>query len=283
MELEKEYIEYIAVFSLTMLAVSAAYFFDPYRTFTYLTLVPVTVLFGYTSYISRNGFRKASLLSLSSLIFLVLQDLVSAVAVIAGFGNVFLSALAGGERFRDYFSATAVPLLLSGLLVGAGVFLVASSSPDFRENFRSSASEFVGEQTESIVEQSQLMEKQKDTQASIVRKTSKATVFSTKVYVLNRTRDELRKNPQLASDIDEAFDSAQENIPSRVSNQTRESLDNLTVDISGRTSDAIEGRMRTGLFILAVPAMGILMYSLQPIVGLFTAVFASLFARVGRD
>ncbi len=280
MELEKEYIEYIAVFSLTMLAVSAAYFFDPYRPLTYLTLVPVTLLFGYTAYISRNGFRKASLLSLAGLVFLVLQDVVSAVAVLAGFGNVFLSALAGGERFRDYFSATAVPLLLSGLLIGSGVFLFASSSPDFRESFRSSASEFAGEQAESIVEQSQLMEKQKDAQASIVRETSRATVFSTKVYVLNRTRDQLTQNPELASDIDEAFDSAQDTIPPRVSNQTRESLDNFTVDISGRTSDVIESRMREELFILAIPAAGILMYSLQPIFGLLTAFFASLFARL---
>ncbi len=283
MDIEKDYIEYVAVFSLSILAVSAAYFLDPGKPVTYLTLLVIPLLFGYTAYISRNGFKRASLLSLSTLFFLILGSLVSAVALVVAVGNTLVSAFAGGEYFRDYFSSTSIPLLLTGLVLGSAVFLAASSQPELKDQVRSSAGEVVGDQTERLVEQSQIFEKKKEKEIELMKRTSETAVKATKVYVFNETRKEVSLDAQEYQAVNDAFTEAERKVPETVENRTRQKLGNYTLDISARTSAVIEKNFKGEMFLALIPATALIFYSLQPLVGLLTALFASVFAYVSED
>ncbi|MFB6147967.1 MAG: hypothetical protein ABEJ66_03715, partial [Candidatus Nanohaloarchaea archaeon] len=69
MDIEQDYVEYVAEFSLALLAVSAAYFIDPARPVSFLTLLMVPLLFGYTAYVSRESFSSSTFLGFIALIF----------------------------------------------------------------------------------------------------------------------------------------------------------------------------------------------------------------------
>ncbi|MFB6291930.1 MAG: hypothetical protein ABEI58_00890 [Candidatus Nanohaloarchaea archaeon] len=276
MNLEQDYIEYVAEFSLSILAVSAAYFLEPFQPVTYLTLLLIPLLFGYTAYISKESFRTSAFLSFIALFFAPINYIMAGVAVLLSLGNVFVSFFAGGDHFHDFYSATTIPLLLIGLILGSATFYAASTQPGVAEDIRSTAGKFVGNYAEEAVDDSNIMESQKQAQVQVIEQTSRATITFTQAYVINQTKNDLTSSEQAA--LLSAFGSAQQEIPAELAANAEKRFNSTGVDISERTSDLLESNFKGRMLIILIPMITFGVYSLQPIIGLLTALAASLFA-----
>lgn len=278
MDLEKDYIEYVGEFSLAILAISAVYFFDPFRPVTYLTLLLTPTLFGYTAYISREGFVKSSFLAMIVLLFSPINYIMAGVAIVIATGNILVSVFAGGDRFRDYYSSTTIPLIIIGLLMGTAVFYAASNNAEVAESIRSTAGETLGSSAESVIENAGLIENQKEQQKVLVEQVSSETVSATKLYVRNNTDIQ----PQARQEVVNTLEKAEDDIPQKLSEKADENMNETQVDIEQITSDMVESNLKGKAMIVFLPITLMFFYSLQPLVGLLTAVFASAFSLAAR-
>lgn len=282
MDLEQDYIEYVIQFSLALFAVSAAYFIDPSNLLTLSALIIVPTLFGYTAYISREEFKYSSFLGFISLMFLPLGAIMAAVSIIISVGNVLVSFFAGGSHFKDYYRATMLPLLFTGLILGGATYAAASYQPEFGDDLRSGISGTVGNQTSTVLEQSNLVEMQKNANRQVVEQVSTGTVALTQGYVLNQTQDNLSQEGQQA--VIQAFSSAQEEVPERMLNASRKAQQQTkALDISERVTGSVENLLAGKNILILVPLIAFGMYSLQPVIGLLTAIFAKFFSVIGRS
>lgn len=279
MDFEAEYIEYAAQFSLALLAASAVYFFDPYRMISYGTLLLIPLLFGYTTYISRDSFRSSSLLAVVALMFVPLNYVVAGLCVFIFLGNVLVSLFAGGNRFKEFYSSTTIPLLIVGLVLGSSLFLLATTSQEFGDQLRSSTSEFIGDRTGTVVRNTGLIQSQKDTQKRVIEQTSTATVASTQLYVMENITLPRQKRRELL----DVFAEAQEDIPNRISTRTGEKIDSASIDIEKKISNVIENNLKGEVLLGLIPMVALGLYSLQPIIGLLTALSAVAFRNFGRE
>lgn len=279
MDLEKDYIEYVVVFSLATLACSAAYFWNPFQPLSYATLLLIPVLFGYTSYISRNGFRYAALLSLIAVMFTPLSLLMAAIAVIVGLGNVLVGVFSGGDDFKEFYSSTTIPLLLTGIVLGAGLFLVATNSQDVSQEIRVTVSEVAAENVANVVENAGIVESQKQAQVQVIEQASRSTVRGTELHILNNTDITGQDRTELLN----AFDSASQEIPEQTSSSIQQQMENQSIDVESRAESIVEQNLKGNAFLLLVPLVAMGIYSLQPLVGLLTAIAAYLFLRQGRS
>lgn len=271
--MERSYLEAVTVFAMTTLAVSATYFIDTSRPETFLLFAPTTILYGFVAYSSREGFNKASLAALPALGFAVVGGLTALSAFIAGLGAVLVSVFAGGDRFREYYGTTHIPLLVLGILIGSAVFGLALNDVQFRQNVQNQSAQFLGQTGEQIVNQSNIVSSQKNTQISMVEETSNATIFYTQTYVLNQTKNDLdRSNLQAVSS---AFDSAKQDVPAQMTERIESNR--ASVDMSERIEDVVEARLEGKHFFIIIPILASLAVGLQPLVGLATAVSARSF------
>lgn len=275
MDLEEDYIEYAAEFSLAMMAVTASYFFNPFTPVTYLSLLLIPVLFGYTALISHKGFRKSSLLASVSLLFVLLGGATAFIAGLIAVGNVLVSVFAGGRRFRDFYSTTTLPLLLTGLILGAASYGYAVNNSDVKQGIRDTAAKFAGEEIGPRI-QEQLGGNIEQRQLQIVEATSRNTVRATEGYVLNRTQLEQREKQELS----ETFRSARDTVPERITNRVERQSENVTTDIPSRTEKVLKQNFTGKMLLLIIPLVAFGLYSLQPLVGLLTAVSATVFRRL---
>jgi hypothetical protein len=276
MDIEKDYVEYVVEFSLALLAGSAAYFFNPGVPVSYATLLLIPVLFGYTAYISRESFSTSSFLALIALMFAPLSNTLAALTVFISVGNILVSLFSGGERFRDFYSATTLPLLLTGAAIGTGLFLMATSNPAFADDIRNRAGSFLGEGVESAAEDAELFDQQKEAQKTIIRQASSSTVKATEGYILNETEGQLSYNDQQA--VISAFNGAQRDVPDLIVSKADERMNQSSVDFSKTTSNLVTSNLKGQALVLLIPVTTLLLYSLQPIIGFLTAVSATLFS-----
>jgi hypothetical protein len=282
MDLEQDYIEYVIEFSLALFAVSAAYFIDPANLLTLGALILIPLLFGYTAYISREEFKYSSFLGFIALMFFPLGPIMTAVAIIISVGNLMVSFFAGGEQFKDYYRATMLPLLLTGLILGGVSYTAATYQPGFGDNLRTGIADTAGIQTSMILEETNLVERQKDANRQIVKQVSTGSVMATQGYVINQTQDNLSVKDQQA--VQEAFNSAQQEVPEKMLEASTDAQQQTkALDISDRVSSSIENLLSGKKILIIVPIITFGMYSLQPIVGLLTAIFAKLIQRIGRS
>lgn len=279
---ETDYLNYVLEFSLALFAISAAYFIDPARPLTFGFLLLVPLLFGYTAYISREGFKHASMLSFISLIFLPLDFTMAAVAITVSVGNVLTSFFAGGTGFKNYYSATMLPLLFTGLVLGGSMYLAATTQPDFGNQFRDTVADQVGNQTKFILEETEFLEMQKQANTDAVKQISYRTFNATELYILNQTRGNLSEQDQQI--LIQAFDSAEEDVAGRIVEAARKKQENATeaIDIPERASQSIENLLSGQRIALLAPLIILGVYSLHPLVGLLTAISAKLFEIIGR-
>lgn len=281
MDLEQDYLEYVIQFSLALFAISAASFIDPSNLATLSVLIIVPMLFGYTAYISRESFKYSSFLAFISVMFVPLGTVMAAVAFILSLGNIMVSFFAGGTGFKDYYRATMLPLLFTGLLLGGATYAAATYQPSFGDELRTGIADTVGNQTSSILDETNLMEMQKNANRRVVEQVSTGTVMATEGYVINRTQENLSVEGQRA--VLQAFDSAQKDIPQMMleaSDKTQNQTEVL--NISDRVSGSIENLLAGKAILVLVPVITLGMYGLQPLVGLLTAIFAKLTQRIGR-
>lgn len=271
--MERSYLEAVTIFALATLAVSATYFVRISRPETFLLFVPITILYGFVAYSSREGFNKVSLAALPVLAFIVVGGLTALSAFIAGFGAVLVSVFAGGDRFREYYSTTHIPLLVLGILIGSAVFGLALNNPQFRQSVQNESAQFLGQTGEEIVNQSNIVSSQKNSQISMVEETSNATIFYTQAYVLNQTKNDLDRNDLRT--VSSAFDSAKQDVPAQMTERIENNR--ASVDMSERIEDVVEARLQGEHFFIIIPVLASLAVALQPLVGLATAVSARSF------
>lgn len=273
MEIDEEYLEYAGQASLALLAISAAYFFDPGRPATYGSLLLIPMLYGYTTYISRDSFRPASLLSLVTLIFTPISTLMGFIAVFVPVSNVLISFFASGTGFKNYSNATLLPMLFTGLILGGIAFGAAQSQPEIRQGIVDSFEQGVSKQTEIMVEQANLDQIQQETSREIARTTSESTVTLTRGYVLNNT-DFSRQDDQ---ELDQAFQDAQEQIPDRLADRAGERSG--SVDISESASRAASNFIEANLGIIILIA-ALTFYMINPLISILTAISALAFQKL---
>ena len=271
--MERSYLEAVTVFALATLAVSATYFINTSRPVTFLLFAPTTLLYGFVAYASREGFSKVSLATLPVLGFAVVGGLTALSAVIAGLGAVLVSVFAGGDRFREYYSTTHIPLLVLGILIGSAVFGLALNDAEFRQNVQNQSAQFLGQTGEEIVNQSNIVSSQKNSQISMVEETSNATIFYTQAYVLNQTRNDLDRSDLRT--VSSAFDSAKQDVPIQMAERIESN--SPSVDMSERIEDVVSARLQGKHFFIIIPILASLAVGLQPLVGLATAVSARSF------
>lgn len=279
MVVDSDYTQYAVTLSLSMLVVSAAYMIelsDP-RTFAVLALIPVS--YGYMAYISRAAFNKASLLSLVALLFIPVNNIMALVAVAVATGNILVSVFAGGVRFRDFYSATRLPLLFVGVIIGSLVFYTATSNPATADNIREFTAGTIGNQSEQILEQSNLIEAQKSAQAALVRSTSSVTIQATEVYVINQSANNMTFEGLQATR--NSFDRAQGEIPGLMVQRLNQTLENQSIDMSARIEDVLDAQLTDEKFAILIPVIAMVVYALQPVVGLIAALTAVITRRIG--
>ncbi|MFB6174344.1 MAG: hypothetical protein ABEJ87_00015 [Candidatus Nanohalobium sp.] len=280
MDLEQDYIIYALQASLTFISVSAAYFIDLARPLTLVFLLPVTVLFGYTTYISRERFRPHSAIALLSLIFIPLGGVTAAVAVILTIGNFLISIFAGGESFKDYYSSSALPLLFTGLVLGTSVFGIAVTDAKMANEIRDGAAQISGRQAEILIHSSNMLQSQKKKQMKVVNLTSDTVFRNTKGSVLGYMGRNSSISPAAYRKLEDAFSHANRTVKSKIEKLNAEKINDKTVDISARISDLINSTLEGKAFLLLVPIVAFALYSLHPVIGVLTAIWASLFAAV---
>ncbi|MFB6193260.1 MAG: hypothetical protein ABEK00_03325 [Candidatus Nanohaloarchaea archaeon] len=269
------YVQAASIFTLSLLSVSAAYFTGFKMPWMLSLFLPVSILFGYTAYISKEGFNKASLAALPALAFSFTGLGAAFLSVVPGLGPVLVSVFSGGDRFREYYSSTHIPLILLGLIIGVLAVGTVTGNPELRKEVQNQTANFLGQTGERIVNQSNVISSQRDKQALIVEQTAKASVFYTKAVVMNETRDELSVSDLRT--LDSAFEKARRKVPEEMSSRVRETK--ISVDISERVSDAVKAQLEGKHLVVFIPLLVSLMIALQPLVGLLTALSAESFDK----
>lgn len=266
--------------AFSLLAVSSAMLIEISNPVTAVFALPVFILYGWTAYISREGFTKSSLASASVLAFLPLGGIVSVFSIAVGLGNILVSVFAGGERFREYYGSTKIPLLVMGLVFGVFVFHTAVSSPQVSDNIRNSTATLVGGQAEQIVNESNIIGSQTDKQRAVVENTANLTLVYAEGYVLNETRSDLDFSQQTA--VSNAFDSAENDLNDELAERTSNMSEEPPVDISERVGDVVRSRLSDEKLAVLIPVIFFATIGLQPLVGLVTAVSARTFEVADR-
>ena len=274
MGLETDYVEYGIEISLSILGLSVAYFIDPSSPITFLSLLMVPVLYGYTAYISHDGFNYASLVSLSTLVFAVVGGLTAVVAVLYGIGNVLVSLFSHGTSFKDFYGATSIPILAVGALVGFSVFGYGAVNPDFQNQVIETTGEKAGSVSGNLPAVSAMVQSQKNKQMELVNSTTLAAVRLTSQEVMNKTE----RSPELVK----AFRESEDSVKNRIYSRYREGLESRSTSLSERIEASITQQLQTLNFIIVVPIIAAFFYSLQPILGVLTAIFAEIFKRTDR-
>jgi hypothetical protein len=282
MDLEQDYLEYVIQFSVALFAVSAAYFIDLSNLLTLTVLILIPILFGYTAYISREKFKYSSFLAFISLIFVPLNPIMAVVAIIISIGNVMVSFFAGGTQFKDYYRATMLPLLFTGLILGGATYAATTYQPSFGDELRTGIADTIGSQTSTILDETNLVEMQQDANRRVVEEVSTGTVMATRGYIINESQENLSLEGQQA--VLQAFSSAQEEVPEMMLKASEQSQNQTQVlNISDRVSGSIENLISGKKILVIVPIITFGMYGLQPVIGLLTAIFATLTQKLGRS
>lgn len=270
--------EIILTLVLSLTVASASKLIDISSIYSLAFALPIFVLYGLTAYTSQEGFRKSSLASLPALSLVVMGGFVSVVAIAVGIGNVLVSIFAGGDRFREYYGSTRIPLLVLGLILGVFAFQMAVSNPQVSENIRNTTADVLGNQTEQLVIESNIISSQMNKQTQLVENTANLTMTYTEAHVLNETQSEFNLDEQIT--LREAFDSAENSLDREISNRTSNVSNEPPVDISARVGDVIHSRMSEEKLVVLIPTVFFLTLGLQPLVGILTAISARLFELI---
>jgi len=270
MDLEFDYFASGLQMALTVVSLSLVLLIDFSRPSTVFFAAGIPFILGYTAFISDNRFRKESLASMIGLMFLPLGGLVAAVSVFLLVLNVLVSFFASGNTFRDYYSSTALPLLVSGLLIGVSVGGMAFYSQDFASEVEDSFVDQGAERTMNMIEITGLGS---DAEKNL-RDTTYSNVLVTENFVVNQYIQEA-EDPETRV-LQEAFSDAREEVPDTVVNQSGVADgEQQRKRIEQAIRKTVQERIPIIMFVFAVTAL----YALQPVIGVLTA-FSSLCFRV---
>lgn len=259
-----EVADYGIQMALTVLALSMTLLVQTSNLSTYVFLLGISLLIGHTTFISHNSFRKASLGSFISLFFIPLGGLTAFFAVFVPGFNAAASYFASGKSFRNFYSATALPLLLTGLLIGGGVGLYSFYDSGFEASVENQVIDFGTERTVEMVDATGLGQNQSE----VAKNRTLDTVEATENYVVPRSTGDKQELRQVFSD-------AKTQLPERAAERAEPGVEQRTRQALEKT---FSGRIPLIFFVLSVT----LFYSLQPVAGILNAVSASVFKALNR-
>lgn len=268
MELETEYIEYGVQLSLALIGVTLAYFINLSNPVTLAGLVFIPVLYGYTAYISHEGFSRSSLMSLPALIFVITGGFTALIALFYSIGNILVSVFSHGTQFKDFYGSTTLPLLVLGLVVGTGIFFYGSFNPGFQDSLAQDAGAAIGNFSGETLKDMNLVENQKKAQYRLINSTARSAVILTRQKVFSEV--------QPTVELQKSFATAEENVTAQVYRRAKSRLENRKVDVSGRIEQAVTSHLKQLNFILVVPLVAGIFYTLQPLIGVLTGIFGKL-------
>lgn len=252
----------------TVLALSMVLLVDTSDPLSYAFLLGIPVLLGYTTYTSREGFNKASLTSSIGLIFLPLGGLTAVIALLVPSVNVAVSFFASGDTFRNFYSSTALPLLIVGLLAGAVVGGYSFYDQSFENRVQETIIEKGADQTVGMMEATGLGQNR----TAQIKNATYANVILTENYVVPKYVNN-SDDPDVPS-LRSAFRDAREDVPNMVVEESDQ--DDVRTTVEQTLEKTISGRVPLLSFIFLVTAL----YALQPALGLLNAVFARIFKLV---
>ena len=268
MDLEIDYIEYGLQTAFSVIAMSMLLLVEPGNHPSYIFGLGLPVLFGYTAFISEERFNKASLASAIVLVYAPISMFMAAMAAVIFICNNFISVFTVSDSFRAHYSSTAIPLIMTGLVVGSAISGLAYIDPGVESDMESRIIDFGTESTLSSIEAAGLgQQNQQDEMEQLVN----ATVRSTESYVLNNYTQEA-ESPETQV-LRESFNGANNQVLEGLQqgDQNREEV------MRDQVSQMIESIIGGRLMFISIPFSIALFYALQPILGLLTAVAGKLF------
>jgi hypothetical protein len=276
MGLETDYVKYALSATFALLSVVSLNFLDFSNPQTFAVLLTAPLLFGYTAYISRESFQKSSFLAAAALPFATLGNIFAVFAAFLLIVNVLVSFFASGESFRSFYGVTSLPLLGAGVLTSLLLFSMVMTQPGFAAEVENTTASLLGEQTETFIEQSDIIDMQRETRTEMVGSIGEASIGLTQAYVLNETRENLSAQDQRA--VMRAFNSAQEEVLERIKSEANRSVGIDSIDFSEKSEELVKNLFVKEMFLLLIPLIAFGIYGLHPVVGIATAV-AGVFFR----
>lgn len=275
--MDREYRDASLIGAASLLAISAVYFANLKLPEGFL-LLAIPASFGLTSYLSTDEFKRASLASLIALPFALIgiKMLVSAVTI--SLGNVLISVFSDGERLRDYYRSTKLPLIVVGIVVGLGAFAMIQIDSQMQEDLRSTTSEEFATQANSIVQDMGLVESRRQEQLNLVKTISSRSVDGTANYVMQDVKDNLTREGLLA--VTGSFNQARTEVPETIANETNRNLQQQQVNITSSMEQLFRQQFTAERMIVVVPIVILAALSIQPVVGLVATLVASVAARI---
>jgi len=271
MSLEPEHIEYGFQLALTVLAMSLVLMVDFSKLSSFVYLLGLPFLFGYTATTSEYEFKKSSLGSVISLVFIPIGGVIAPLAVFVFACNVLVSFFASGSSFKDHYSATAIPLILIGLIVGGGLAGYASYSPDFESSLENQTIQTATDKTIEMVEIAGIDRNRTQQNVKDVSKTS-ITLTEARVVQEYSQNDEDADLEALRG----SFGSAKQKVPETVLEQSS------GADIEESTRNMLESTLSGRISVAALVLSLTIFYGVQPVLGFLTAFSAQLFVLL-RD
>jgi len=271
----QEQVEYAVTFSLAMLAGSLSYFLSLDQPLSFAILLLVPVLFGFTAYVSRSGFRRASLLAFVSLIFAPLRPGMALFGAAVSIGNPLVSVFASGGSFKDFYGAVTVPMLLVAAVLAASSLAVFQERPGLVEPVENRTADFVAGQASSLVEEAGLVGNQAAVFTSVSERSSRSAVLRTQELVFNSTGQQLSFEERRS--LSQDFQTARSNIPGEIATEVRNQTESATVSetIESSTRDLLDGRPE-----LLAAGIGAVTYTIHPLIGILTALSAAVVRRL---
>ena len=276
MDNQTEYISAGITAAISILSVSAIYFINLANPKTLiLTLAPI-ILLGYTAQNSQDEFKKSSLASALSLVLLPIGSLTAAVSISLTIINPLVSHFAKGKNFREYYSSTSLPLIILGLIASLLMITGSMAVPEFNNNLQNQTNTVVISHAQAA---SNFLSNEQDLTA--VENTAESTVTITQSEVIEDVDEDL--NQQEVEKVQESFETADEEVPEQVKqnikqNDLRDSWQQRRIEESVQkfTNNFYEGNNIYSLIIISP----LLFYSFQPLLGVLTALFATIISRI---
>ncbi|MFO7794400.1 MAG: hypothetical protein R6V35_05510 [Candidatus Nanohaloarchaea archaeon] len=267
MDLEVDYIEYGLQTAFAVIAMSMLLMVEPGNHSTYVFMLGLPLLFGHTAFISKSEFNKASLASAIALFYAPISMFMAAMAATIFLCNNFISVFTVSDSFRAHYSSTAIPLIMTGLVIGSGITGYSYLNPSFESEIESKTVETGTQVTMESIEASGLANQNQGNEE--LESLINMTVASTQAYVVQNYAENA-ESPETQV-LQESFEGAESEIINNLESEGDQP------DMEGRVSTMLESLISGKIILIAIPFSIMFLYALQPILGLLTALFGKIF------
>jgi hypothetical protein len=157
------------------------------------------------------------------------------------------------------------------MVIGASIFGYSSVNNDFKQKNVLQASEEIGQVSQEFTKNSSLIQDQKQNQLILINQTARSSVLLTQQKVYNET--------QPSQEVVKSLKEAETEIRQIIVKRSEEKIADQTPQISDRVTELLE-KLFNQNFILVIPLSIAALLSLQPLIGVLTALSAKTFYRI---